>query len=119
MLSAIELDHKFRFETCKIRDIAADRHLPAESVTAELPTPQMLPKVAFSICGLISQSAATTLCDKVTHATDYPAFCPLPTGPLAQKSGLSPALRAREGEISAAVQARCRGRSCAFPGIDR
>jgi len=81
VLSAVKLNHKFRVETRKIRDIAADRHLPAESVTTELPTPQMLPKVAFSIRGLISQSAATTLCDKVTHATDYPAFCPLPNPP--------------------------------------
>ena len=39
VLSAIKLNHKFRVKTCKIRDIPADRHLPAESVTAELPTP--------------------------------------------------------------------------------
>ena len=81
VLSAVELNHKSRVETRKICDIAADRHLPAESVTTELPTPQMLPKVAFSIRGLISQSTATTLCDKVTHAIDYPAFCPLPNPP--------------------------------------
>ena len=81
VLSAVKLNHKFGVETRKIRDIAADRHLPAESVTTELPTPQMLPKVAFSIRGLISQSATTTLCDRVTHTTDYPAFCPLPNPP--------------------------------------
>jgi hypothetical protein len=39
MLSAIKLNYKFRVKTRKIRDIAADRHLPAESVAAELPTP--------------------------------------------------------------------------------
>jgi hypothetical protein len=39
VLSAIKLNHKFRVKTRKIRDIAADRHLPAESVTTELPTP--------------------------------------------------------------------------------
>jgi len=41
----------------------------------------MLPQVAFSIRGLISQSAASTLCNGVTHATDYPVLCPHPNLP--------------------------------------
>ena len=53
VLSSIEFDHNFRLETCKIRDIAGNRNLPAEPVTAELPAPQMLPKMAFSIRGPI------------------------------------------------------------------
>ena len=87
MLSAIKLDHKFCVKTRKIRDISANGHLPTKAVTSELSTPQMLPEMAFSIGGLISQSSAATLCKRITHATNYPAFCPLPTLPRASRKG--------------------------------
>ena len=68
-------------KACKIRDIAADRYLPTEAVTSELPTLQMLPKMASGMRGLISQGAAAALGNRITHASDYPTFCPLPTLP--------------------------------------
>ena len=90
VLSSIELDDKFCIETHKICDVARDRHLPSKSVTSKLPTSQILPKVELSISGLIPQSAAATLCNGISHTTNYPTFCPRPNGPLADKAGSPP-----------------------------
>lgn len=39
VLSAIELDHKLRFETREIGDIAADGHLATETIATQLAPP--------------------------------------------------------------------------------
>jgi hypothetical protein len=55
VLSAIKFYHQLRFKAREIRDIAPDRDLAAETVSAKLAAAESLPQMLFGVSGLISQ----------------------------------------------------------------
>jgi hypothetical protein len=81
MLPAIKLDHKPRFDTREIGDIAADGNLATETVAADLPPAEVIPKMPLGIRRLLSKFARPALCDSITHVVDYRIICPLPGPP--------------------------------------
>jgi hypothetical protein len=61
VLSSIKLDDDLRFETREICDIAADRDLAPETVSAKLAAAESLPQMLFGVSGPISQLSGPPL----------------------------------------------------------
>ena len=53
VLATVNFNYEFRFDTSEVGNITANRYLPAESMASELLAPQILPKVALGIRGLL------------------------------------------------------------------
>src|SRR5690242_20270518 len=62
MLRSIYLDNQFLFQTHEVRDVIANRYLPAESMTKQLPSAQITPQEALGVSGVLTQCSGTLLC---------------------------------------------------------
>ena len=77
MLPAIHLDHKPRFETDEIDDIASQWMLTAKPISTDLPLAKPPPKPLFGIAHRGSQRARTLFGHRmdsshITHGTSLP-----------------------------------------------
>jgi len=54
MLTAIEFDHEFGLNACKISDIAGNWDLSAKAKSGESASSQMVPEMTLRISGFVS-----------------------------------------------------------------
>ena len=61
MLTAICLNDQPCFQARKVSDVVIDRHLPAESKSADLPLPQETPQGTLRVCHVLAEIASVSV----------------------------------------------------------